>query len=41
MNSAAFLEWIGDNAFVWISVLGSVAIIVYLFAKFNNKERGR
>lgn len=41
MNSAAFLEWIGDNAFVWIAVLGSVAVILYLWAKFNKKERGR
>lgn len=41
MNSAAFLEWIGDNAFVWLTVLGSVAVVVYLWSKFNQKERGR
>lgn len=41
MINAAFLEWIGDNGFVLVAVLGSIAIIIYLWSKFNQREKSR
>lgn len=41
MNNARVFELLGDNLFVILSVLGTIVIIGYLWAKFWSKERGR
>ncbi|WP_255433988.1 EYxxD motif small membrane protein [Ammoniphilus sp. CFH 90114] len=41
MNSAQVLEMAGDNFFVIASVLGSIAVIVWLFVRINKKAKGR
>jgi len=41
MINAAILEWIGDNGFILVAILGSIAIIGYLWATFNQRVKGR
>lgn len=41
MTMETFFEVLGDNAFVLVSVFGSIAVIGYLWARFNHRARGR
>lgn len=34
-------EVVSDNLYVILTVVASVVIVVYLWAKFNSKPRGR
>ncbi|MBP1930079.1 EYxxD motif small membrane protein [Ammoniphilus resinae] len=37
----AFWEWIGDHLFTVVGTVGSLAVIVYLWAQFGSRNKGR
>jgi hypothetical protein len=41
MNSAKVLELAGDNAFVWISVIGAVVVVGYVWFQYARRSGGR
>jgi hypothetical protein len=41
MSNTTILELLGDNIFVILTLLGTVAIIGYLWVKFADKSRSR